>query len=173
MSIGNKEVETTNTKEHVEDSLYLYKDSALCTTVRLEVQLINEFAKLPFRKRTTDAGYDLYSIENIKLQPGRATIVRTGIIIACPPGFYYTIDGRSSLWRQGIFPNRGIIDATFTGEVVVSLVNVSDSIFNVSRGDRIAQIILHRQYDADFIEVQQFSQMYNQRGTDGFGSSGK
>lgn len=141
--------------------------------VRLEVQLIDEKAKLPFRKRITDAGYDLYSIHDIELLPGRATLVRTGIKISCPPGFYYTIEGRSSLWMKGIFPNRGIIDATYTGEVIVSLVNVTDSVFPIKEGNRIAQMILHRQYDADFEIVHEFSSTYDQRGTDGFGSSGK
>lgn len=130
-------------------------------------------AKLPFRKRSTDAGYDIYSIESATIRPGRSKIIHTGIKIACPPGFYYTIEGRSSLWLNGIFPNRGIIDSTFVDEVVVSLVNVNDDDYTVSIGDRIAQMVLHRQYDAHFEVVQEFHPLYNQRGTDGFGSSGK
>jgi dUTP pyrophosphatase len=144
------------------------------TEVRIEIQKLVPEAKIPFRKRTTDAGYDLYSVEEAVLQPGLATIVKTGLAIAVPPGFYYTIEGRSSLWMKGIFPNRGIIDATYCRESVVSLVNVSGSPFTVNKGDRIAQLILHRQYDANFVPiVDQFSDLYNQRGTDGFGSSGK
>jgi dUTP pyrophosphatase len=155
---------------------------ANCTTTRrgmdqiivnMEVKLEHDEAKLPFRKRETDAGYDIYSVEQLTLSPNRATIVRTGIHIAAPPGFYYTIEGRSSLWMKGIFPNRGIIDATYTGEVVVSLVNVNEGPFLIDVGDRIAQIILHRQYDADFKVVKEFSPCYDERGTDGFGSSGK
>lgn len=142
-------------------------------SVRMETQLIHEDSKTPYRKRSTDAGYDLYSIEDNDLQPGRATIIHTGIKISCPPGFYYTIEGRSSLWSRGIFPNRGIIDATFTDEIVVSLVNTNAEVFKISKGERIAQIILHRQYNADFVEVDQFSPMYDQRGTAGFGSSGR
>lgn len=154
------------------------KHVATCSVVeniriRMEVKLIDEKAKLPFRKRTTDAGYDLFSIEDVKLPPGRATIVRTGIKIAAPPGFYYTIEGRSSLWMKGVFPNRGLIDATYCGEVVVSLVNVRSEPFPISTHDRIAQIVLHRQYDAGFVLVEDFSPCYNQRGEDGFGSSGK
>lgn len=140
--------------------------------VRLEVQLIDDKAKIPFRKRNTDAGYDLYSIEDVAIKSGMSKIIRTGIKISCPPGFYYTIEGRSSLWIQGVFPNRGIIDATYTGEVVVSLVNVSEEPFKISCGDRIAQIILHKQYDADFVLVGSFSPEYSRRGINGFGSTG-
>jgi len=142
------------------------------SVVRLEVKFIHPDAKLPFRKRETDCGYDIYSIENKELTPNTATIVKTGILISAPPGFYYTIEGRSGLWMRGIFPNRGIIDATYTGEVVVSLVNVNDEPYQVAKGDRIAQIILHKQYDAEFRLVEDFSSCYNQRGESGFGSSG-
>lgn len=145
-----------------------------CTkTIKLEVMKISPNAKIPYRKRETDAGYDLYSIEEIDLLPGKATMVRTGISISAPPGYYYTIEGRSSLWIQGIFPNRGIIDATFCGEIVVSLVNVASDIYKVGVGDRIAQIILHEQIHASFVTVDSFSEEYNQRGNNGFGSSGK
>lgn len=149
--------------------------------VRLEVKKMSECPetgeplqpKLPFRKRLTDAGYDIYAAEEAILPPGRATMVRTGIIISAPQGFYYTIEGRSSLWMQGIFPNRGIIDATYCGEVKVSLVNVTGEPFHVNLHERIAQLILHRQYDANFVLVDEFSSSYNQRGEDGFGSSGR
>ncbi len=141
--------------------------------VRLEIQRIHSDAKMPFRARATDAGYDISSIEDIDLPPGKATLVHTGIKIAAPPGWYYTIDGRSSLWMVGVEPNRGIIDSTYCGEVVVSLVNFAGEPYKVKKGERIAQVILHRQYDAEFEEVTAFSPEYNQRGEKGFGSTGK
>ena len=77
------------------------------------------------------------------------------------------------MFMRGITPNRGIIDATYCGEVIVSLVNISDEEYKVAVGDRIAQIILHKCYDAEFFVVDEFSPSYNKRGTAGFGSSGK
>ena len=74
---------------------------------------------------------------------------------------------------KGIFPNRGIIDSTYCGEVVVSLINVTGHDFSIGLHDRIAQLLLHRQYDANFVPVDNFSPIYDQRGKDGFGSSGK
>lgn len=167
LAVSRDQIATCHHSQHVE--------------VRLEVQLLQQdpetglplSPKLPFRGRLTDAGYDLYAAENAILSPGRSTMVRTGIIIAAPPGFYYTIEGRSSLWMKGIFPNRGIIDATYCGQVVVSLVNVTGGAFEIKCHDRIAQLILHRQYDANFVMVEQFSDQYNQRGKNGFGSTGK
>lgn len=166
-AVAVDEPSTCNVQQHIQ--------------VRLEVQTMSEDPEtgdilqpqMPFRKRVTDAGYDLYAAEEAELAPGRATMVRTGIKIAAPPGFYYTIEGRSSLWMKGIFPNRGIIDATYCGHVVVSLVNVTGAIFPIGLHDRIAQLVLHRQYDANFVLVDDFSSTYDQRGEDGFGSSGK
>jgi dUTP pyrophosphatase len=135
--------------------------------------MLDERARAPYRKRRTDAGYDIYSVENVTLKPQTATIIHTGIIIAAPPGFYYTIEGRSSLWQLGIFPTRGIIDSTYCGEAIVCLVNHSEEPYEIESGDRIAQMILHRQYDARFVLVDEFSEHYDQRGTDGFGSTGR
>jgi len=143
------------------------------TIVRLETKFIHSDAKLPYRKRDTDAGYDIHAVENVILKPHSVTTVHTGIQISAPEGFYYTIEGRSSLFKAGINPHRGIIDATYTGEVVVALVSMSDEPYEVKVGDRIAQIVLHKYYDADFALVDEFSTQYDQRGTDGFGSSGR
>ena len=139
----------------------------------MEVQKMHPSAKTPTRVRPTDAGYDLYSVEEKVLPPNEATIVKTGIKLSAPPGYYYTIEGRSSLWSQGVFPNRGVIDATFCGEIVVSLVNVNPQPYTVNIGDRIAQILIHEQHSAYFDIVDEFSPEYNVRGLNGFGSSGK
>ncbi len=141
--------------------------------IRLEVRLTHPDAKLPFKSRDTDAGYDIYSVQEAYLEPNCATAIKTGIHISAPPGYFYTIEGRSSLWRKGIFPNRGIIDSTFTGEIEVSLVNANKISYHIKVGDRIAQIILQRQYDAHFEIVNEFSELYNQRGINGFGSTGR
>lgn len=143
------------------------------STTRLEVKLVHSLARVPSRSRITDAGYDLSSVERKVLKPHSSTMIATGIRLACQPGWYYTIEGRSSLWSKGIVPNRGIIDSTYCGDLVVSLTNWNDTEYVVEPGDRIAQIILHRQYDAVFDVIEEFSPLYNQRGHAGFGSSGK
>jgi dUTP pyrophosphatase len=141
--------------------------------IRMEVQTTDSSAKLPYRKRATDAGYDLFSIEHAIVEPGKSQTIRTGIRLSCPPGYFYTIEGRSSVFMKGVLPNRAIIDATYTGEITVTLFNSSSEAFWVDAGDRIAQAILFKQYDMDFDEVDNFSTEYSNRGVDGFGSSGK
>ena len=146
------------------------------TPIRLEYKLLDEKAKPPFRKRSTDAGYDISSIEDIIIKPHCSVDISTGIAIAAPSGYYFTVDGRSSMSRNGIIPFRGIIDSGYCGHLMVALSNISDKSYEIKCGDRIAQIILHKQYHADFNMVENFGFEYSQRGangTDGFGSSGK
>ena len=140
---------------------------------RIEFKKIHPDAILPSRSKSEDAGYDLTSIEDTIIQPHSTSMVRTGIIFTAPSGFYFTIEGRSSLFKHGIVPARGIIDATYCGELLVALTNNSGNKYNISTGDRIAQIIIHKTIPIDVIGVEQFSRDYNIRGEAGFGSTGK
>jgi dUTP pyrophosphatase len=141
--------------------------------VRLEYKLIHKDARIPCRKRLTDAGYDVASIEDVIIKPHNTMNIKTGIIVVCPPGFYITIDGRSGMWTNGVTPFRAIIDGTYTGEMMVRLMNISDKEYHVKKYDRIAQMIIHEVINAAFDEVKEFSAEYNQRGEAGFGSSGR
>jgi dUTP pyrophosphatase len=147
--------------------------AAVQPPVRLEVKLLHPDAQIPIRKRTTDAGYDLASIETVIIPNRQARDIHTGIAVSVSEGFYFTVDGRSSLILQGIVPYRGIIDATYCNELMVCLVNISNNPYEVHKGDRIAQIILHRAYSCDFVRVHEFSPEYNIRGLKGWGSSGR
>ena len=132
-----------------------------------------ECVKLPSRKRREDAGYDLFSAEDI-LVPARGKIViHTGVRLAVPLGWYYEIKGRSGLGFSGIFPFIGTLDATYNGYIRVMLLNYGDEDYQVHKGDRIAQILFHEQVEAEFVEVEEFSPEYDKRGANGFGSSGR
>lgn len=141
--------------------------------VRCECKFIHSDAKLPYRKRATDAGYDIYSVENSLVPPHGSQNISTGIIIAVPEGYYYTVEGRSGMSLYGISPFRGIIDTGYTGELKISLMNVSDRPYEVHKHDRIAQMIMHRHMHCDITKVSEFSPEYDIRGTSGFGASGR
>ncbi len=141
--------------------------------IRLEAKLVHPDAKLPFRKRTSDAGYDLYSVENTTILPHSVSSVDTGLIISPPDGAYYTIEGRSSMFCRGIMPYRGIIDGTYQGLLIIMLSNNTNEEYEVAKGDRIAQIILHKINHADFTVVDEFTPIFEGRTDNGWGSSGK
>lgn len=141
--------------------------------LRFEYKLVHPDAKLPFRKRDTDAGWDLASIEDAVIQPHGTINVKTGLKIACPPGTYFTINGRSSMWVNGVTPYRAIIDAGYNGDLMIALMNISDKPYHIKKGDRIAQMIAHQHHDVHFECVEKFSPDYDIRGEAGFGSTGK
>lgn len=128
--------------------------------------------KVPSRKRATDAGYDVYAAEGGTILPGESRNFHTGIRVAVPPGWFYSVRGRSGLGFKNVQPFIGTIDATYNGELLILLMNTGNEAHTVHKGDRIAQIIFEEQIHADFIEVDDFSAEYDQRGVAGFGSSG-
>jgi dUTP pyrophosphatase len=141
--------------------------------IRMECKIIHPDGKLPFRKRVTDAAYDVYSVEDTVVPPHGMRNVHTGIIVTAPPGYYITVEARSSMGKEGIIPMRGIIDSSYTGELMVILTNQSDKEYKISKDDRIAQIILNQQNHMNFELVEEFSSEYSHRGEAGWGSSGK
>lgn len=144
--------------------------------IRSEIKFLHEDAQEPRRTRATDAGYDISSIEDAIIEPHGTANIQTGIALAVPPGFYYTVDGRSSMAMNGVIPFRGIIDSGYSGPLMVALMNFSDIPYEIHKGDRIAQVILHKQYDMDMTVIEDFSPEYSSRGDDGqagFGSTGR
>jgi dUTP pyrophosphatase len=77
------------------------------------------------------------------------------------------------MYLNCVAPFHAIIDSTYTGEMMVRMMNIGDTAYHVKKHDRIAQVIIHKAYNADFVEVEEFSEAYNKRGTAGFGSSGR
>lgn len=153
--------------------LFIDLFNAVKPYVRLEAKIVNENGRLPCRKRTSDAGYDLHASEDAVVAPHTVKSICTGIIVSPPEGTYYTIEGRSSVFAAGVTPYRGIIDGTYQGILYVMLMNNSDKEYAVRVGDRIAQLILHPVLNADFILVNEFAPVENGRADNGWGSSGK
>lgn len=122
-----------------------------------------------------DAGADVYSRINCEIFPGERALVPTGISIAMPDGYAAFAHPRSGLaikYGIGIANAPGTIDAGYRGELQMILINHDkDNIFQIKRGDRIAQLVFQRVEHAQFVEVE--SLPGSDRGTGGFGSSGR
>lgn len=142
--------------------------------VRCEFKKLDPRGRMPQRKKPTDAGWDLYALEDVTLPRGSTvTTVKTGIALVVPPGYYYTIEGRSGFWRHGIVPCRGIMDATYSGEILVAMHNHSGKDYSFAAGERFAQLTIHREVPIDIVEVESIDESYNLRGAAGHGSTGK
>ncbi|HTR86692.1 MAG TPA: dUTP diphosphatase [Reyranella sp.] len=131
--------------------------------------------QLPDYATEAAAGADLLAAidQDIELGPLERRIVPTGIAIALPVGFEAQVRPRSGLAaRHGVTVANapGTIDADYRGEVGVILVNLSKAPFKISRGMRIAQLVIARHARAVWREVPALDQ--TERGAGGFGSTG-
>jgi dUTP pyrophosphatase len=128
---------------------------------------------LPARATAGSAGYDLASADAGTLGPGERRLFRTGIAIAVPDGYECQLRPRSGLAiRHGItLPNTpATIDSDYRGELTVGLVNLGAEPFQVTRGMRIAQMVVARVERVSFQEVAELPATV--RGHGGFGSTG-
>jgi dUTP pyrophosphatase len=127
------------------------------------------------RRHAGDAGYDLTARVAARLEPGGGrALVPTGIALAIPEGFAGFVQPRSGLaLRHGVtcLNSPGLIDAGYRDEISVLLVNHDpETAFEVSRGDRIAQLVIQRVEDVTWSEVAALDD--SARGTGGWGSTG-
>ena len=136
-----------------------------------EVKKLTETASVPCKAHTEDAGWDLYADEDIVLDSFETKLVSTGIALALPNGYAGLIWDRSSMGVKGVHRHAGVIDSGYRGEVKVALKNTHEKSYLISKGDRIAQLLI--QETPDFILHQVDELSHTVRGAGGFGSTGK
>ena len=142
--------------------------------ISVKVQKINEDAILPTYAHDTDAGADIYAIEDCKIAPHSTTIVKTGLKIAIPAGYEIQIRPRSGLSLKTnlrIANAPGTIDAEYRGEVGVIVENTGNLTATISKGDKIAQMVVMPVPMIKWEEVDELSQ--TSRGEGGYGSTDK
>jgi dUTP pyrophosphatase len=140
----------------------------------LEIQLLHPDARAPQRSRPGDAGYDLRCLEAVELAPGARAKVATGVAIALPAGMCGLVVPRSGLAaRHGVLPTLGLIDPNFRGELGVTLLNTGTEPVHADAQDRIAQLLLLPFWAPALTVVEALPPSPDDRGTDGWGSSGR
>jgi dUTP pyrophosphatase len=144
-------------------------------TVSLKRLPHNADLPLPAYESASAAGMDLpAAVEaDLVLAPGARALVPTGLAIALPEGFEAQIRPRSGLAaRDGVtvLNTPGTVDADYRGEVKVILINLGDAPFTISRGMRIAQMVIAPVTQAAMVETDELPE--TARGEGGFGSTG-
>ena len=136
-------------------------------------------AQIPAYQTEGAAGFDLHSIEDIVIPPGRRYLVRTGLKVSVPVGFELQIRPRSGLalkYGVTVLNSPGTVDSDYRGEVGALLINHGLEAFAIKKGDRIAQGVLGRPgryYVTRIDEVSSEEELgATERGTGGFGSTG-
>ena len=142
----------------------------------MTIKIVNRgHQPLPAYATVQSAGMDLRANidEPMVLHPMERRLVPTGLFVALPEGYEAQVRPRSGLaLKHGItvLNAPGTIDADYRGEVGVLLVNLSDKDFTVNDGERIAQMVIARCEQAEFLTVEQLDE--TERGAGGYGHTG-
>ncbi|WP_309130015.1 dUTP diphosphatase [Brevibacterium sp.] len=143
-------------------------------TLKIELKLLDAGMDVPVYAHATDAGADLCSTIDFVLEPFARRLVPTGIALALPAGhagFVHPRSGLSSRHGVTVINAPGTIDAGYRGEIMVPLINLDPTTaMTISRGDRIAQLVIQEIRQADFRLVTSLDD--SDRGAGGFGSTG-
>jgi len=138
------------------------------------VQRLDPELPLPGYAHADDAGADLMTRVDVVLAPGARAVVPTGIALALPSGYAGFVHPRSGLAARtglSIVNAPGTVDAGYRGEVKVCLINLDPAeTVRLSRGDRIAQLVVQPVQTARFVAVAGLPQ--SARGVGGYGSTG-
>jgi dUTP pyrophosphatase len=139
----------------------------------IQIKLLTNEALVPKKQHELDIGYDLASVENTTLLSKQVTLVRTGLSISLPAGlagFVLPRSGLASKHQITLINSPGLIDPGYTGEILIPLINHSDVSYNISKQERVAQLVLVNSDNVEFDVVEELN--VTERSSDGFGSTG-
>lgn len=137
----------------------------------LSFKKLDPDALLPTRGSRSSAGLDLCSIEAISLKPGERRLIRTGLAVAIPEGYYGRVAPRSGLATQkGIDVLAGVIDADYRGEIGCLLYNTGRETIDLPAQTKVCQLIIEKIITPTAVWADVLSD--TKRGSGGFGSTG-
>lgn len=137
---------------------------------KLKTMKMSEDAKLPTRAHADDAGADLYASADVSYKPGDIIVVPTQVAMGIESGYVGLVRDRSSVSKKGLKVTAGVVDAGYTGEVQVVLLNLSGKHGCIQKGEKFAQILILPVATPEIVEVTSLAD--SARGAKGFGSSG-
>ena len=139
---------------------------------KLKIKKLDREATLPDYAYLGGAGLDLYSNTNILIKSFERKVIPTGVAMEIPDGYVGLIWDKSSLGIKEILKTLGgVVDSGYRGEIKVGLVNLSKKDFQISKGQKIAQMIIQKKEEVKVKEVDDLSE--SERGTKKFGSSNR
>ena len=174
-----EEEKTTEFINDVQDGLivqgtptdFRISEEDLMPCASMKIKLLHPGARVPEQGSPDSAGYDLFCAESFSIMPNTTQLVRLGFATEMPIQIHGRIESRSGLATKGLVVLTGVIDSDYRGEWQVILRNFSGQVMTFHAGDKVAQVVLRPTYRASFTEVAELEE--SQRGTGGFGSTGR
>lgn len=126
----------------------------------------------PTRAHSTDAGLDLYCIDDTTVPARGSAVFRTGVHIELPPNTYGKLESKSGLnVAHDVICCGGVVDEGYSGEILVKLYNMGDKDYKFKRGQKIVQLLV---VQCQYVDVEVVDELFmdTERGDRGFGSSG-
>lgn len=138
----------------------------------MEFKKLHPDAKLPTYGHPTDAGMDLYTLEEIIIQPREKVIIPTGLAMNLPIGYAALVWDKSSIGiKKGLKSLGGVFDSGYTGEIKIGLINLSNQEVILEKGFKFIQLLIQK---VEHCEIELVDELYSStRGDNGFGSTGK
>jgi dUTP pyrophosphatase len=145
-------------------------------TKNIQIELLTEDAVFPEYAYPTDSGFDLYSTEEITLEPFGRALIPTGLKLSFDIGYEIQVRPKSGLaLKQGltVLNTPGTVDSGYDGEIMVIVFNTNPKPFTVAKGMKIAQAVLCPVINGKYVNLQLVDKIENKdRGANGFGSTG-
>ena len=145
-------------------------------TKNIQIELLTEDAVFPEYAYPTDSGFDLYSTQEITLEPFGRALIPTGLKLSFDIGYEIQVRPKSGLaLKQGltVLNTPGTVDSGYNGEIMVIVFNTNPKPFTVEKGMKIAQAVLCPVINGKYVNLQLVDKIENKdRGDNGFGSTG-
>ena len=140
--------------------------------MNINIKLLSSNSKIPTKSRGDDAGYDLYATDEYIIKPMERALVKTGISLEIPSGYYGHISDRSGMaLKKGAHCLGKIVDPSFRGEIGVIILNTDMyEPIKIQSGDRIAQMVFKKYENVSFVKSSDLEK--TERDEKGYGSSG-
>lgn len=145
--------------------------------IKIKFKKLSENAIIPTKGRAGDACFDLYAAEDVVVVEWQTSLVKTNIAMEIPEGYFGKIYTRSGMALRGWEITGGILDSNYRGDVGILIRHIytgwyveSRNEHHIQKGDRIAQLAIHKVEDVEFEEAEELSDTI--RGEQGYGSSG-
>lgn len=138
---------------------------------KLKIKILNEETKIPNYATAGDVGLDLYSLEDKIMKPGEHHIFFVGFALEFPIGYGAFVKDKSGISKAGLHTMGGVYDAGYRGEYNVHLVNLSDKDYSITKGNKIAQLVI---LPVELPEIEIVDELgESERGEGRFGSTGQ
>lgn len=138
----------------------------------IKIKKLHKDAKIPTYAHISDAGMDLYSMEDYNIRPSEAKIFMLGFALEFPEGYVALIKDKGGLSAiHHIHSVGGVFDSGYRGEYSVNLINLGKKLYQIKKSNKIAQLVIFPIAKAEFVEANELSK--TSRGAGRHGSTGR